>query len=68
MQNRIRLHANIKVPGLQCAFQHLFLLLIMKLIEPMLLPVELSALIMLTSVLILHTNSILLGFLDLYDA
>ena len=68
MQNGIGLHANIKVPGLQCAFQHLLFLLVMKLIEPMLLPVQLSALIMLASVLILHKNSILLGFLDLYDA
>jgi hypothetical protein len=40
----------------------------MKLIEAMLLPVELSALIILASILILHKNSILLGFLDLYDA
>jgi len=39
MQYWIGLHAYIKVPRLQGAFKHLLFLLVMKLIEPMLLPV-----------------------------
>ena len=68
MQYRVGLHANIKVPWFQSALYHLFLLLIMELIESMLRPNQLSALILLASALILHKNSILLGFLDLNHA